>query len=150
MINLLPHEELTIFQFVIEGIVKGYSNNELIDILSKDYPNLEIYYFESVIRKAHTKIRESTLTDIDKVIPAHISIYEQIYKELDELYAIPAKMKALRFKEALIGIHKETNNVEIYNEINLTVQVDPNYDLTKLNPDQQKKLQDYLKRVTDK
>lgn len=146
----LPHEEILIRQYSIEALIKGYANTELFDILCKDYPHVEPYDLESLIRSAHIRITEATLVDIDKIIPLHIELYEKIYKELDELYYIPGKLKALRQKEKIVGLHKETNKIEIYNQINVEIESDPTYDISKLNKEEQVRLGDFIKRVMDK
>lgn len=143
----LPHEETLIRQFAIEGLIKGYANSELIALLVKDYPNVELSEIESLIRSAHLRISEATLVDLDKIIPLHIEIYERIYKEMDDLYYVPGKLKAMRQKEKIVGLHKETNKVDIYNEINVEVETDPVYDISKLDIEEQKKLNALIKRV---
>jgi hypothetical protein len=147
MKKLLPHEEGVIEQYAIEAIVKGYSLEELRSNLIKDNPKLNPQIFEGIIRKAHGKIKISTLVDVDKVIPIHIELYERIYKEFDELYFVPGKMKAMRLKEGIIGLHKESNKVEIYNELNIEIESDPTYDMTKLTKDEQKRLEGFFKRI---
>ena len=146
----LPHEETQIRQFAIEGIIKGYSHSELLEIIQKDYPDVEASFIETYIRGGIIKIRELTLVDLDKIIPIHIEIYEKIYKEFDELYSMQGKLRAMRQKEMLVGMHKEINTTEIHNEIDLEIETDPTYDMSRLSQEDQVKLEGLLKRVLDK
>lgn len=146
----LPHEEVKIQQFAIEALVKGYSNSELLTLLIKDYPHLALESIEKIIRSSHNRIKEATLLDLDKIIPVHIELYEKIYKEMDELYSMQGKLRAMRQKEKLVGLLRETNVVEIYNEVNVEIESEMEYDLSKLTNEEKKKLENLWKKVVNK
>lgn len=150
MKKILPHEKELIEQFVVEGLIKGYSNDDLILLLKKDYPHLEEEEFRRGIRAANAIIKEEVLTDLDKVIPQHIEIYEKIYQEFDTLYYLPGKLKAMRQKERLVGLHKEQNTIEVINEVNIEVESGSDYDLNKLTIVEQKRLGELMKRIMNK
>lgn len=146
--KILPHDKERLEQFAIEGLVKGYASSELILLCQQEFPSLEQEDFESALRRAHITIKETTLTDIDKIIPYHIELYERIYKEFnDDLYFLPGKLRALRQKEALTGLHKEQNFVEIHNTLDIEIEKEAEYDLTKLDDKEQKRLGDLMKRA---
>jgi hypothetical protein len=145
--EILPHDQILIREFAIEGIVKGYSNDELIELIVKDYKKYSIEAVQSLVRGAMFRIREAALIDIDKIIPIHIALYEKIYKEMDELYFVPGKLRALRQKEAIVGLHKEQNTVDVYNEVNVEMEQDPQYNINKLDKKEQKRLDELLKKI---
>lgn len=145
--NLLPHEREEVLHRVIELYVLGYSNTEVIGYLQPDFPDKKPEDFELVFRQAYNIIRDKTLVDIDKIIPQHVELYEKIYQQYEKLNYIPGKLKVMRRKEALVGLHKESNYVEINNEMNVVIEIEEQYDPTKLNTKEQKRLSELMKRV---
>lgn len=143
----LPHETEIIIQLAVEGLIKGYSNSELVLNIKNSYEHIEVEVIEGCLRKALALIKDQTLTDIERIIPQHVELYEQIYQEYETLRYVPGKLKAMRAKERLLGLLKETNYVEIYNEVNVSVENEPEYDISKLSSDEQKRLNVLLKRV---
>lgn len=150
MSKILPHKAEAIKQFAIEGIIKGYSNDTLIDLINADYGPVNIDECKLLIRQAHSIIKDETLIDIDKIIPQHIELYERLYRDFDNWRSIPGKLKAMRAKERLIGLHKESNYVDVYNEMNIEVETDSQYDLSRLTTQEQSKLNSLLKKIEDK
>jgi hypothetical protein len=150
MSEVLPHLAAQIEETAIEGLIKGYAQVELVNILTKDFPEVPQEEVEKVIRGALKRIRESTMTDLDKIIPQHIEIYEKVYAEFDELYYVPGKLKALKQKEKIVGLHKESNTIEIHNEVNIEVEKESGYDISKLTKEEQGRLGELMKRVLNK
>lgn len=148
--ELMPHKREYMLQEVIMYYMKGYSNSEIADILRPAYKDVKPEEFDSLFRSAGAFIRDKTSVDIDKIIPQHVELYEQIYRKYDSLNHIPGKLKAMRRKEMLVGLHKESNYVEIHNEANITIEVEDRYDVTKLNPKEQKRLTELMKLVVRK
>lgn len=145
----LPHDEEDIIRVCIEGLIKGYSKDELVDEVHKDYkytyiPEEEI---ETLIRRAVNAIKETTLVDLDKIIPIHIERYEWVYKEFDKLRFVAGKIKAMKGKEKLVGMHRENTQVEIHNEVNIEIEGESLYDTSKLNADERKRLEGYMKKI---
>lgn len=143
----LPHLQVTITQLAVEGLIKGNPNSELLITIQRAYPDIQQEAIEIAIKDAMQMIRDSTLTDIDKIIPQHVEIYEQIYAECEKLRYVPGKLKAMRSKERLLGLLKETNYVEIHNELNIEIEREPEYDLSKLNPVEQGRFEALMKKV---
>lgn len=133
---------------VIAGIVNGTSKEDIF-LLVKEKINNEEEKYNLLYRQALSSIRDRVMTDIDKIIPQHIELYEEIYKEFDEKNYVPGKLKALRQKERLIGLHKETGYVEVHNEVNIEVNEEPAYDVAKLNTKEQKRLSELMKRISN-
>lgn len=142
----LPHKEEEVIQLAAEGLIKGYKASELSLEIKQKLPEENEELIEIGIRKAMTMIKEQTLIDIDKILPQHVELYEKIYKRFDELRYVPGKLKALRGKEKLIGLHKEANYVEVYNEVNIEITTDVQYDPSHLNVKEQKRLSDLMKK----
>lgn len=146
--KILPHELELITQLAVEGLIKGYSNSELLSIIQQSYSHVPIEDVEKKIREATSLIKERTLTDIDKIIPQHIELYEKVYRECDNIRYVPGKIKAMRGKEKLIGLHREQNHIEVINEIDIEIeQGSSDYDLSKLNAQELKRLEELMKMV---
>lgn len=143
----LPHTQETILQLAVEGLIKGYPSSELLTTIQLSVPDVPVDVIEKAIRDAIVVIRDSTLTDIDKIIPLHVETYEQIYREFEALRYVPGKLKALRAKERLLGLLKETNYVEIHNELNLEIEQEPEYDLNKLTLAERARLEELMKKI---
>lgn len=143
----LPHTKETILQLAVEGLIKGYPASELSLELSKAVPDAPKDDIEKAIREAIVVIRDTTLTDIDKIIPLHVEIYERIYRECGDLRSPMGKVKAMKAKERLLGLLKETNYVEIHNELNVEIEQEPEYDLNKLTPSEQSRLEELMKKI---
>lgn len=143
----LPHTKETILQLAIEGLLKGYPSSELSLELSKAAPDVLQDDIDKAIKEAIVVIRDTTLTDIDKIIPLHTEFYERIYREFEEMRYVPGKLKAMKAKERLLGLLKETNYVEIHNELNVEIEKEPEYDVNKLSPSEQGRLEALMKKV---
>jgi hypothetical protein len=151
--QVLPHEAQQIEQFVIEGLIKGYASDELLELLKREYgkvKNTSDEYFNLSIKRGYAAIKEVVLTDLDKIIPQHIELYEKIYQEFGDLYYVPGKLKALRQKEAIVGLHKEQNFVEVHNEINVEIEQEPEYDIHKLTIEEQGRLEQLMTKALSK
>lgn len=146
-VTILPHEIESMFEFAIEGLIKGYSQSDLALKLKENWMNAPSDEIDRSIRRAIKAIKEETLVDIEKIIPLHIEDYEQIYQEADRLRSIPLKVQAMRGKEKLVGLHREINSVEIHNEVNIEVDGDPQYDLSKLSEPEQKRLEELMQKI---
>jgi hypothetical protein len=147
--EILPHEAESIHEFAIEGLIKGYSHIDLIDKIRENWMNASEEVVDKLIKRAVKTIREETLTDIDKIIPHHIEMYEIIYQEAEGLRNVSTKLRAMKAKERLVGLHRETNSIEIHNTINAEIEVDAQYDLSKLDKKEQKRLELLMKKIED-
>lgn len=143
----LPHKQELILQLAVEGLIKGYPSSELVVELKRAYPETNDEEAERLIRQALAFIKDRTLIEIDRIIPRHVEIYEQIFKEYADLRYVPGKLKAMRAKERLLGLLKETNYVEVHNEVNLTLEQEPQYDLSKLEQTEIKRLEELMERT---
>lgn len=147
--KVLPHDQEDIIQICIEGLVKGNSKEELIALITEDYryKYISLEDVELLIKRSVGVIKEQTLVDIDKIIPLHVELYEKIYQECDKIRFIPGKLKAMRGKEKIVGLHRESNYIEIHNTLNIEVETEAEYDLSKLTPTEQKTLAALSKRI---
>lgn len=144
---MLAHDIEQMFDFATEGLIKGYSHVDLMDKIGQQWMNAPVEEIERQIKRAVKAIREETLVDIDKIIPLHIEMYEEIYREADDMRSVGIKLRAMKAKEKLVGLHRETNVVEIHNEMNVEHEVEPQYNLTKLSSQEQKRLMELLKKI---
>lgn len=146
--KLLPHEVEKITQLAVEGLIKGYTSSQLSEEVSALYQSAPIEEVQLCIRRAIGVIKLQTLVDVDKIIPIHIGIYEQIYQWFDDMQYVPGKLKALRAKEKIVGLHRESNYVEVYNEVNAEIETDNGiYDISKLSDKEQKRLETLMKKI---
>jgi hypothetical protein len=143
----LPHIAEAVQQGCIEGLIKGYDKIELLNMMVKSYPEMPSDEIETCIRRAYNIIKDTTLTEIDKIIPMHVEIYEKIYAEFDDLYYIPGKLAALRGKEKLLSMHNESTSIEVHNELNIEVEASEKYDLGKLTEQEQSRLEELMKKI---
>lgn len=146
-VKILPHEEEQMFEFAIEGLVKGYSQTDLLSKLKESWMSAPEEALQKVIKRALKAIKEETLTDIEKIIPLHIEMYEEIYQLADEMRVVGLKVEAMRAKEKLVGLHRETNSIEIHNEVNVEIETEPQYDISKLTTQEQKRLEGLMKKI---
>jgi hypothetical protein len=145
--KILPHIAEAVQQGSIEGLIKGYDKIELLNMLVKSYPEVTPDEIETFIRKANNIIKETTLTEVDKIIPMHVELYEKIYAEFDDLYYIPGKLAALRGKEKLLSMHSESTTLEVHNEMNIEIETADKYDLGKLTEQEQSRLEQLMKKI---
>lgn len=147
MKKALPHDKEKMEQFAVEKFIQGFSHSELSQLIREEFGKVTDVQVTAALSAATKNIRKNTLLDLDKIIPQHVELYEQIYKELDELYCMQGKLKALRQKEKLLGLLKENSTIDIYNEVNIEIEQETPYDLGKLDSRETKRLQTYLTKV---
>lgn len=83
----------------------------------------------------------------EHIIPTHLDIYEEVFRYFDGVDFIPGKLKAMRFKEKLMGLHKEDRTVEINNKQTTIIEKQVSYDTNKLNQKEQSRLNELLKKA---
>lgn len=131
---------------VVDWILKGSSYSDIVEKLESEY-SLVQYAAVDMYSNAKKKIVEDTAMEIDQIIHTHTSMYEHIYQYFDEVDFHPGRLKAMKAKEALLGLHKEENIVEINNTLNVETEQESEYDLNKLTIEEQIQLSKYLVKI---
>lgn len=145
---IMPHKAAAITDFCIEGLIKGYSTDDLVQKVIEQYHVQDVDEIRTLIRKGLNRIKDETLVDIDRIIPQHVELYEWLYQQYDGLRSVTGKVKAMRAKEKLIGLHKENNYVDIYNEMNIEIEMEGGgYNLNALSQQEKDRLQVLLQKI---
>jgi hypothetical protein len=128
---------------IIEYLLSGYTFSDIVKVY-KEEQEFEEGYTANRIALCQQQIRESAKVDSQLLIDLHIQFYEeawQYFNEHDNQYGKNASLKA---KEKLLGLHKETNSIEINNRTNVEIETEEQYDLTKLTAQEQTLLQSLI------
>jgi len=128
---------------VLEKILVGESYRDIEKYLSDKYDLPDTYSFNGLFFSAKNQAAKITAQQADLIIPSHIMIYEQIYKYFEGVGYTAGKMKALKLKEKLLGLHKVDHTIEINNKRTTIIERDAVYDISKLEKNEQSRL-DYL------
>jgi len=130
---------------IIELLLSGYTSSQIVKHF-KETQGLSETYTVSRITTAQESIRSAA--DVDHVLMTdlHLQYYEEAWQFFNEVDNNFGKNKALLAKEKLLGIHRENNNIEINNVVNIEVQVEEQYEISKLNPIEQSRLQLLLEK----
>lgn len=88
-----------------------------------------------------------TQQDAEYIIPMHLTMYEEIYQYFNDINFVPGKMKAMRFKEKLMGLHKEDRTVEINNKETTIIEKEVIYETKKLTQQEQSRLTQLLEKT---
>ena len=132
---------------IIEYIVAGMSRSQIISKVVQLNPKLDEGYVSHKYEECKKQIQERTSLSAEEVINLHVIWYEDLFKKMDALDSISGKNAALRQKEKILGLLKEENILKVENEVNITLNKVVEYDINKLTPEEQKRLQEYLKIV---
>lgn len=132
---------------IIEYIILGYSQSEIFGKIKLHYSKLKTSTITSCYNRCKKIISDRVSTDVMEVVDLHVKWYEQLYRKFDSLDCLSGKNIALKQKEKILGLLKEDKVIRIENNLNLTINGDPEYDVNKLTPFEQKRLQGYLKLV---
>lgn len=132
---------------VCEYIVSGLSRTEIVEKVLEAYPKLTEINAVAVYEKSKEAIIEKVGVSLEGVINQHVNWYEVIWKKFNDIDCIAGKNAALRQKEKILGLLKEENIIKIDNEVNINVKKRVQYDFTKLDKDEQKRMDEYLKLV---
>lgn len=128
---------------VLEKMLAGEAYRDIENYLLEKYDLPKEYSRTTLFFSAKNQAAKITAQQADLIIPSHIMIYEQIYKYFESVNYTPGKMKALKLKEKLLGLHKVDNTIEINNKRTTIIERDAVYDVSKLEPKEQNRL-DYL------
>jgi len=131
---------------IIELLLKGLSHSDIVLKLMSEF-SFTAEAIDSAYATARKRLHESTLSELDQIIHTHTALYEKIYQYFDELDYLPGKLKAMKQKEALLGLHKEENIVEVNNTLNVEIEKEPDYDIEKLTIEEQGQLAKYLAKI---
>lgn len=145
--NLNRLQQVNLEYDVCGYIIQGLSRTEILEKIQSAYPNLTVHNADNVYYNAKEAIVNRVATEVEKVVDLHVRWYETIWRGFDELDMVPGKLAALRQKEKILGLMKEENVVKINNEFNIHIKSKPSYDLNKLSPEEQVRMEKYLKLV---
>lgn len=123
----------------IAMILEGKTRDEIVQYVITKYELSKIIAVETYAR-ANSLITDRKQYEIDGLIDIHIERYEHIYSLLVQLGANGMAAGVLKAKERLLQFHKNNTHMRVDNDQFLTIQsmeVKADYDLSKLNKDQQ-------------
>ena len=95
------------------------------------------------INETRNVIAESTAENNEKVVEIHMIIYEDIYKRFYSLDNATGQMKVMQQKEKLLNLYQDESTEVVINTQN-NINIQSHYDVDKLNPHQQDRLQQLL------
>lgn len=128
---------------VLEKMLAGEAYRDIEDYLLEKYDLPKEYSRHTLFFSAKNQAAKITAQQADLIIPSHIMIYEQIYKYFESVGYTPGKMKAMKLKEKLLGLHKVDHTIEVNNKRTTIIERDAVYDVSKLESKEQDRL-DYL------
>jgi len=128
---------------VLEKMLAGEAFRDIEDYLLDKYDLPKEYSRHNLLNSAKNEAAKITAQQADLIIPSHIMIYEELYKYFSDMGHTPGKMKALKLKEKLLGLHKVDNTIEINNKRTTIIERDVVYEISKLDVREQSRL-DYL------
>lgn len=141
--------ELKRKQFLVETvdfILSGTRKKDIAEYFTNVY-QLEENQIDELILAAYKTLSIDNIDDVMAMIDQHTNLYEYIYKKFFDMGFTAGMLKSLRFKEKLLGLHKENTNIVINNQFNLEVNIDE-YNIEKLNSQEQSRLQLLLEKTT--
>ena len=134
---------------ITDFLLSGYTTSQ-INKHFKETQGFDELYTIGRMNVCQANIRLAANVDPQLMIDLHLQLYEEAWQYFNENDNQFGKNKAMLAKEKLLGVHRENNNVEINNTINLEIQVEEEYDLTKLNEQEYAALQSLLEKSQPK
>lgn len=131
-------------KWITEGVTKGEIIQRIKKRLKED-KNAE-KLAQDLIAKAINQLNEFSNSDPNETIKAHLEIYETIYDYFKSIKNIQGANKALRAKEKLKGII-QNQRVVINQNIETEISVYPKYDISKLNEEEQNRMNYLLNKA---
>jgi len=128
--------------FCSEMILRGESIKHICEELYL-YCGLEVSKGIAFISETKDAIAESTAENNEKVVEIHMMIYEDIYRRFHTLENATGKMKVMQQKEKLLNLYQDESTEVVVNTQN-NINIQSHYDVDKLNPHQQDRLQQLL------
>ena len=143
---VIVHYEIVklVKELIISGEPKSTIRTNIKTIYNINDVVFDKCYSQSIESLQKSMVESQFLSD---VIHAHILDYEEIYKFFDEIDFLSGKLKALQQKERLLGYHKENNVLEINQNNNTTIEVDVNYDFSKLDESERQQVESLLAKI---
>lgn len=131
---------------VTEFILQGYSLTEVTDYLQLNY-NLDIENARRYYRQAHLQILELGEFDIETIVMQHVFYYEEAARYFDSVNDFISKSTAMNAKEKLLKLFEdEENEIEVNNNVNINID-QLNYDMNKLNVQEQNRFNEIFQKV---
>ena len=149
--KLTPLQQRELIKTLEEHLLKGIPYSESVRDLSVEY-KVHDFMINNYYEVARKNIISSISKDVDTIIEAHVYFYEQIYRFFEEIESTSGMLKALSYKEKLLGFHREDTFIEINNTINVDVAYETKFDFTSLSLKKQERLKELMKKTvkTDK
>lgn len=141
-----PEQRRLVLTETIDKVLEGNSLKDLEDNLIKDY-KINRQQAHTFLVSVKNEIARVTSQQAELIIPFHLDIYEQIFKYFEEVDFIPGKLKSMRFKEKLMGLHKEDRTVEINNKQTVVIEKEIVYNINRLDQNEQSRLQTLLNKA---
>lgn len=146
---MIVHYEIVkaIKELIVTGSPKSIICESIRNVYSIDEQLFNKCYIQSVEHLQKSMVESQFLVD---VIHQHVIDYEKIYSFFDDINFLSGKMKALHQKERLLGFHKENNVLEFNQNNTTTIEVDMNYDFSKLDQSERERVEVLLDKIQTK
>lgn len=132
-----------------EMILKGDSVKDMVQQLQDDIGFNESQAIK-FINDTRDVIAQATAENNEKIIEIHTLLYEDIYNRFEKLGNASGKMKAMAQKEKLLNLYQdESTEVVMNTQNNININT-TNYDVSKLDQNQQNRLQELLSKAQNK
>lgn len=133
-----------IIKWITEGVTKGEIIQRIKKSLKEDKNAEKLAH--NLIEKAINQLSEFSNSDPSETIKAHLEMYERIHNYFNSIKHIQGANKALRAKEKLKGVIQ--NQRVVINQNTVTeISVNPEYDISKLTDEEQKRMNYLLNKA---
>lgn len=123
---------------IIELRVRGEVREEIVNIICREY-NISSPAAIHHVTQALEEIKKRASEISEMILSQHIDRYDKLYKWFNENGFTKHALKALQYRERLIGLHSENKEIEFNNIYIGESQVESSLDLNRLSS-QEKRL----------
>lgn len=142
-----PEQRRKIGLEVAESLLNGLSVRQIEDQYHNEYGLEKKHIREALIPRVRRDIADTTGKLAEYIVPMHIEMYEEIYAFFQEFNQTKGMLKALSYKEKLMGFHKTDNVVEVNSKKTTVIEKEFNYDVEKLTVKERDRLKELLNKA---
>lgn len=148
-LQITKEEREKIIEEITEFVLNGYGTYEIVRFINDNYG----YNYSNswnFIREAREYIAIRSKVDLEKLVYTHTHIYQEIIQYFQNTNNTKGMLVGMNRLEKLMGLHKEETNIEINNNTNVEIEQEAKYDFKKLSSDEENRLNDLMKKISDK
>jgi len=149
---LTPQQELEVCVVIRDAIVEGKSRSELVEDIHTSYPTLSVPHVQNLIQNTINVLSLNVFDpdELQNLVNVHVDRYEQSYQWFKRMDDFSGMQAALFSKERLLGYHRRETKIEVEqqnNQVIVELNVDTEYDFSKLTKEEKIVLDELLNRV---